>query len=381
MIELSPQPKHHNHAHCMPVRINVSGRIFEPQLRTLHQFPFTLLGDPKRMIRFYDPEHNEFFFDRHPTSFESIIYYYNTGGILRRPAGVAHEIFIDEVKFFDLGPEVLQGLQHREASTEEEPLPKNLLKRKIWLLFDVPESSYQSQIVAYMSIFVVVLSILEFCLETLPDFSKQQQEPGERKEGNSLDMTDPFFFTETMCIIFFVVEYLLRVLTCPNFFNFLKQPSNIIDLFAIMPYFLHLLYYVDDRISGYAEEKHYKVENQSITLTVFRIIRLVRVFRILKLSRHNRGLKILGKTLKASVRELGLLVFFLIVGVVVFSSAIYFAEAPYENSPFTSIPTGFWFAVVTMTTLGYGDMVPVGPYGKMIGALCAISGVCTRKLS
>lgn len=113
---------------------------------------------------------------------------------------------------------------------------------------------------------------------------------------------------------------------------------------------------------------------------ILRVIRLVRVFRIFKLSRHSKGLQILGMTLKASLRELGLLMFFLLIGVILFSSAIYYAEAGSERSYFKSIPDAFWWAVVTMTTVGYGDMVPHDFWGKIVGSLCAIAGVLTLSL-
>lgn len=157
---------------------------------------------------------------------------------------------------------------------------------------------------------------------------------------------------------------------------------NAIDLMAIMPYFITLGTIVNKEPDAAGAQAGVSVDSEQpgASLAILRVIRLVRVFRIFKLSRHSKGLQILGMTLKASLRELGLLMFFLLIGVILFSSAIYYAEAGSERSYFKSIPDAFWWAVVTMTTVGYGDMVPHDFWGKIVGSLCAIAGVLTLSL-
>ena len=144
---------------------------------------------------------------------------------------------------------------------------------------------------------------------------------------------------------------------------------------AIIPYYVTLGAVLVDSEHSAGGSSH------AMSLAILRVVRLVRVFRIFKLSRHSKGLQILGQTIRASMRELGLLIFFLMICVVLFSSAVYFAEADLnDESHFRSIPDAFWWAVVTMTTVGYGDMRPISAWGKLVGSMCAIAGVLTIAL-
>ena len=120
------------------------------------------------------------------------------------------------------------------------------------------------------------------------------------------------------------------------------------------------------------------LENADI-LEFFSIIRIMRLF---KLTRHSSGLKILIQTFRASAKELTLLVFFLVLGIVIFASLVYYAERIQANphNDFNSIPLGLWWALVTMTTVGYGDMAPKTYVGMFVGALCALAGVLTIAL-
>lgn len=362
------------------VVINVSGLRFETQIKTLARFPNTLLGDPYKRKRFFDPVRNEYFFDRNRPSFDAILHYYQSGGRLRRPANVPVEIFSEEIQFYEFGENVLQTFMQDEGldKEEERPMPVNDFQRQVWLLFEYPDSSGPARCVAIVSVMVILISIIIFCLETLPEFRERHVMAGPSGSNRTIPggekvspFTDPFFYLESVCILWFSFELLVRFSACPNKLAFCKDMMNTIDIVAIMPYFITLgLDLAED--DGNAQH--------AASLAVLRVVRLVRVFRIFKLSRHSKGLQILGRTLHASMRELALLIFFLLIGIILFSSAVFFAEVDDPDSLFTSIPESFWWAVVTMTTVGYGDMSPVTLGGKIVGSMCAIAGVLTIAL-
>ncbi|XP_015270805.1 PREDICTED: potassium voltage-gated channel subfamily A member 5-like [Gekko japonicus] len=380
------------------VLINISGLRFETQLGTLNQFPETLLGDPQKRMRYFDPLRNEYFFDRNRPSFDGILYFYQSGGKLRRPVNVSIDVFADEIRFYQLGEEAMERFREDEGfiKEEEKPLPTNEFQRQVWLIFEYPESSSSARGIAIVSVLVILISIITFCLETLPEFRDERElhvpllsplnatagEAPQQHQQPPSTLTDPFFIIETTCVIWFTFELLVRFFACPSKPEFSRNIMNIIDIVAIIPYFITLG-------TELAQEQQKREQpgsagnggqQQAMSLAILRVIRLVRVFRIFKLSRHSKGLQILGQTLKASMRELGLLIFFLFIGVILFSSAVYFAEADDPESHFSSIPDAFWWAVVTMTTVGYGDMRPVTVGGKIVGSLCAIAGVLTIAL-
>nr|XP_033774560.1 potassium voltage-gated channel subfamily A member 10-like [Geotrypetes seraphini] len=363
------------------VIINIAGLRFETKLRTLNEFPETLLGDPLKRMAYFDSMRNEYFFDRNRPSFDGILYYYQSGGKIRRPANVPIDVFADEITFYQLGNEAMDQFREDEGFIKEAeiPLPSNEYYKQFWLLFEYPESSNAARGMALVSVLVIIISILIFCIETLPEF-REEKDFQLSKDGKNFTekvevpntFTDPFFVIETACIIWFSFELAVRFVVCPSKSKFFQNLLNIIDIVSIIPYFVTLI----TELNHESEP----VGQQNMSLAILRIIRLVRVFRIFKLSRHSTGLQILGQTLKASMRELGLLIFFLFIGVILFSSAVYFAEADEPKSQFTSIPDGFWWAVVTMTTVGYGDMCPMTVGGKIVGTLCAIAGVLTIAL-
>ncbi|CAB4064881.1 KCNA1 [Lepeophtheirus salmonis] len=275
-------PVIHDHDYCERVVINVGGLRYETQIRTLNQFPDTLLGDPSRRIRYFDPVRNEYYFDRHRNCFEAIIYYYQSGGRLRRPVNVPLDVFSEEIQFYELGDYAITKFREDEGfiKEEEKPLPTNDLQRKVWLLFEYPESSQHARIVAIISVFVILLSIVIFCLETLPEFKHYKvfntTANGTKIEEDEVpDVTDPFFIVE----------------------------GRFVSFVAIIPYFITLATIVAEKEEVIAPKApvspNKEGNNQAMSLAILRVIRLVRVFRIFKLSRHSKGLQILGRKLKS----------------------------------------------------------------------------------
>uniref|UniRef100_A0A094ZDX8 Potassium voltage-gated channel protein Shaker n=1 Tax=Schistosoma haematobium TaxID=6185 RepID=A0A094ZDX8_SCHHA len=344
--------------------LNISGLRYETQFSTLNKFPNTLLGNPKKLDQYYDSLRNEYFFDRNRPSFDAILYYYQSGGRLRRPVNVPIDVFTEEINFYELDEDAIEKYRDDEGFIREDVkiLPNNKLQRKLWLLFEYPESSISARCIAIYDLYLSFIDCYYHydpmkCLLIIED--------------DIPTVIDPFFLIETICIIWFTFELLIRFISSPQKIAFFKNIMNFIDIVAIIPYFITVGTMVADES---------KSQNQAMSLAILRVIRLVRVFRIFKLSRHSKGLQILGQTLKASTRELGLLVFFLLICVILFSSAVYFAEVDSDRTYFRSIPDAFWWAVVTMTTVGYGDMRPVTMWGKLVGSLCAIAGVLTIAL-
>ncbi len=170
-------------------------------------------------------------------------------------------------------------------------------------------------------------------------------------------------------LVWFTFEIITRFIVSPTKFGFVKSPVNIIDFLATLSFYLDILFN--------------KILPQSLTNTdLFEFFSITRIFRLFKLTRHYGGLKILIHTFTASMRELILLIFFLVLFIVIFASLIYYAERLQKNpdNDFTSIPIGLWWSIVTMTTVGYGDMVPKTYIGMMVGGLCALTGVLTIAL-
>lgn len=163
-----------------------------------------------------------------------------------------------------------------------------------------------------------------------------------------------FFYAEWFFTILFTIEYALRLFSAPNRLRYAFSFFGIVDLLSVLPSYLSLLF----------------VGVQY--LPVIRVLRILRVFRVLKLKAYMQQAGFLASALKTSQQKITVFFLSLVLLVTIFGSIIYVVEGP-ENG-FTSIPLSIYWAVVTMTTVGYGDMSPKTPLGQAIATMVMITG-------
>lgn len=174
------------------------------------------------------------------------------------------------------------------------------------------------------------------------------------------------YYFEFFSVVIFTIEYVLRFwsadlnpkYTGNSFMKRLKftfSTLGLVDLFAILPFYLPFLIAID--------------------LRVLRILRLLRLLRIFKLGRYSKSFKIISSVLKETRSELGITFFVAFVLLVLSSTLMYYIERDVQPEAFASIGHAFWWAVATLTTVGYGDVYPVTGIGKVLSALIAIIGI------
>jgi len=186
---------------------------------------------------------------------------------------------------------------------------------------------------------------------------------------NHPDLSQLFIDFEIFSVIVFTLEYVLRVWASVESaeyrepfwgrVKFMLSGWALVDLFAILPFFL-TFFYAD--------------------FGLIRMLRILRLVRLYRLTRYSHALHMIKTAVRYTREELILSYTFLLFAMLIASSIIYYIEHPAQPEVFSSIPASIWWGVVTMTTLGYGDMVPITALGKVFGGFISILGVALFSL-
>lgn len=173
-----------------------------------------------------------------------------------------------------------------------------------------------------------------------------------------------FSWFEWLSVGIFTIEYVLRLWACverENFqhpflgrMRFALTPFMIIDLMAIAPFYIQLLV---------------------MDLRILRILRLFRIFRLLKLARYSLAVQTFGRVIAKSKEELGISLCGMLLLLLIASALMYFVENGQQPELFSNIPAAMWWAVATLTTVGYGDIYPVTTAGKILGSAISVLGI------
>ncbi|XP_062987135.1 potassium voltage-gated channel subfamily V member 1 [Elgaria multicarinata webbii] len=376
------------------ITINVGGARFVLSQQKLCCYPDTRLGKlavvvsaaqdvTSSLLDLCDDANvveNEYFFDRSSQAFRYIHNYYQTGRLHVMDQLCALS-FLQEIQYWGLDElsidsccrdryfrrkelsevlDIKKDAEELDAQVEEEEFSGSLcpcFRQKLWEILEKPGSSVTARIFGTISMAFVIISIANMALISV-----------------ELSWLPPQFLDilEYVCIAWFTGEFVLRFLCVQNKFHFMRNVTNIIDLLAILPFYITLL--VESLRGRHSSQE---LENMG---RIVQVLRLLRGLRMLKLGRHSTGLRSLGMTIAQCYEEVGMLLLFLSVGISIFSTVEYFVEQGVHGTTFTSVPCAWWWATTSMTTVGYGDVRPDTTMGKIVAFMCILSGILVLAL-
>lgn len=225
-------------------------------------------------------------------------------------------------------------------------------KRQVHILLhpELGESRWDKIINGFI-ITLIILNVIAVILETVPYIHDH--------------WAVPFHYFDLVSVLLFTVEFMLRLWSCtedPRYthpvkgrLKYLISTEAIIDLLAFLPFYVHVF-------SG-------------LDLRVLRMLRLFRFLRLFQLTAYMKSAQMVKNVFVHRASELKLSIVLISIMIVISSSLLYFAEHEAQPDVFKSIPATFWWAVVTVTSVGYGDMVPVTTVGKILTGIITLTGL------
>lgn len=234
---------------------------------------------------------------------------------------------------------------------------ERLKQRMYEIVADPPEGDKLGNFVNFAILTLIAVNVIVGILETVPSLNAKAPEF--------------FYYFEFASVIIFTIEYVIRLWACTSqeeYKHWFKgrlrltlTPMALIDLFAIAPFYLQVF------LGG-------------VDLRFIRVLRLFRLFRLFRMGRLTKAFGTLALVFRRKKEELYIAVVVLIIVVIFSASLMYLVESKEVGTKFTSVPAAMWWSIITVTTIGYGDMFPTTPLGQVLGALIGFSGVCVFAL-
>ena len=334
------------------VVLNIRGVNYETYEETLSRFPNTLLGNSTSRKPYWDKDIDAYCFDRSQYLFDAILFFYQSGGIISKPEYIDDDVFQEELRFFGIIKD--KQTSHGKTNGNFE------IRKFLWLLTNSPSTSTWSKLFAIFSTITIVVSTITYCLETaLIDFyeTKYDGKKPNIKDESKLIISDYFFVCETIYVTWFALEYILRILGHPKKREYILSILGLVDLLAVVPYFV----LVSKTINKCDVTK--------------RTVKFLQIFRILKISRFNQSLQLLGQSLYYCKGQISLLLLFFFINCLACGSILYWVERSIDSHSTTSLMDTIWFCIISMTTVGYGDIVPRTSLGKLMAAITILVGI------
>ncbi|KYO20829.1 potassium voltage-gated channel subfamily V member 2 [Alligator mississippiensis] len=390
------------------LNINVGGQSYHLPYQIVALYPKTRLGrlatSTNRHCQLglcddYAAQADEYFFDRDPAVFQ-LIYNFYASGVLQVRDELCPRSYLEELSYWGVRLKYTPRCcricfeERRDELTEQLKVQKELRAQaeaqeneqlfrhmryygpqrwRLWNLMEKPFSSVTAKVMGVASSFFVLISVVALALNTV-----EEMQHVDRKSGETRPLLE---HVETFCIAFFTLEYVLRLVSTPDLRRFASSALNVVDLVAILPLYLQMLlecFTDDDQPRGRGSLHDYDIEKVGRVGKVgqvLRIMRLMRIFRILKLARHSTGLRAFGFTLRQCYQQVGCLLLFIAMGIFAFSAMVYSVEHDVSSTNFTSIPHAWWWAAVSISTVGYGDVCPETHLGRLFAFLCIAFGI------
>ncbi|XP_013380665.1 potassium voltage-gated channel subfamily B member 1-like [Lingula anatina] len=391
------------------ITINVAGTKFLVSWETLAKVPNTRLS---RLTMYdVDPDEDEIFFERDPTFFPSILGLYYTGQLhflhsLCGPA-ILTELAYWEIPATALSPcckeacfvteEKRQENQKladefglsEQTSYEEEKRCCGAWRLKLRRFLEDPQSSTWAKIWLFLSLLATVFSFASEAISSVKEYRTPSDfDPAVNNSTFREMITANLSNKELMRLTtydnavndilrdvaqyFFTLDIILRMLSSPGRWHYFKSVLNVVDcVWLVSAWVLYAF------VLLYCAECWWTMSTLAFR-TIFWLYFInnsLRVFRVVRIGYLFMPLKVIFLTIKASIAEIVTLLFLLILGALIFGPLIYLVEVSNDKSSMYNIPIGYWWAIVTMTTVGYGDRYPSELFGYAVGIVCVTVGL------